>query len=239
MENLSQSLTSESNEWDRIRLEFIAEHEAGNRPTLDAFAARYPQYAGELTDFILDYLQTENAVARQEAREAQQGTVRETPAPYAIRAWEKTLAALGIPTEGVLTEPTPATTPTTPEVITFSAPATLNDLRKARNWSPRNLAEKLQMPVGVVLKLQSGQISAWPQRLSERLAEVLTIAVSEAEAVLRATRTAQHPVAAAFSAQGQPDTATVVQKQGESMTFDQAMAEETLTDAQKKVWQME
>src|SRR5687767_5783661 len=102
MDNLSHLVTDVSDEWERIRLEFIEEHEAGNHPTLDVFAARYPRYVSELTDFVLDYLETENAVARREAREVVPGSLQETPAPYAVRVWEMTLASLGIATESIL-----------------------------------------------------------------------------------------------------------------------------------------
>jgi hypothetical protein len=230
MEKHSQSQTTAPNEWERIRLAFIDAYEAGHHPTLDAFVALYPQYADELTDFILDYLQVENALARREAQEASQGNIQDTPAPYAIEVWKKTLASLGISTEGILDQ--------TPEVTLVSATATLNEIRKSRNWSPRHLAQQLQIPLGVVVKLQSGLIRSWPQLLSELLADTLRIAVTEADAILTQTRNANRSIAAAFSAQGQPETETIVQKQGEVMTFEEAMAEEVLTDAQKRVWQM-
>jgi hypothetical protein len=77
---------------EQIRQEFIAEQEAGRTPTLEAFVARYPKYAGELTNFILDYLRTENAAAR--VRKASR--VQEEPASYAVSAVNRALTSLGI-----------------------------------------------------------------------------------------------------------------------------------------------
>lgn len=94
------SLQATPDLWEQVRLEFIAEHEAGHQPTLEAFAARYPQFASELTEFVFDYLHMENAVARHASASSETAgaqIVREPSASYAVSVLEQTLAALGLP----------------------------------------------------------------------------------------------------------------------------------------------
>lgn len=91
-ETTTSSPTPYDDTLERIRQEFIAEHEAGRTLTLEAFIARYPEYAGKLTEFILDYLRTENAVARV----TKASRVQEEAASYAVSAANRALTSLGI-----------------------------------------------------------------------------------------------------------------------------------------------
>lgn len=47
-----------------IELDFMEAWEAGSSPTLQDYVARYPQYAGAITEFVLGYLELEGALAR-------------------------------------------------------------------------------------------------------------------------------------------------------------------------------
>jgi hypothetical protein len=83
--------------FEQIRLEFIEEQEKGKHPTLDIFVARYPEYAERLTEFVVDYLNVQNALCRNEVDSS--NTVREQPKPYVIRGWERAMSELDIPDE--------------------------------------------------------------------------------------------------------------------------------------------
>ncbi len=69
---------------DTIQMRFMEEWEAGAGPTLQAYVERYPQFMEELTDFVLDFVQMEAALAH-----TPEPT---TPSPEAERARELALA---------------------------------------------------------------------------------------------------------------------------------------------------
>ena len=197
--------------FEQIRLEFIAEQEAGHAPTLDAFAARHPEYAAPLADFILDYLRIENGAARR--------PLTDQASPEAKRVLARTLTALGI------------------EKTTAPA-ATLADTRKARALSLGELSRRLLLPTPLTLKIERGQITRWPARLAEKLAEALETTREQAHAILNATAGSfGGETAAAFSAEGNPDVAAVAARRQETFAFEDALARESLTSEQAAFWQ--
>jgi hypothetical protein len=204
---------------EQIRLVFIEEHEAGRTPALEAFVARYPKYARELTDFILDHLRTKNAVARM--------VVAESPSPYAVAAVNRALASLGIASQS-----------STATEHSFSAQP-LNEVRNARNWSLGELARHLLLPNNVALKLERGQIISWTNRLREKVAEVLAVSQEQAEAILHTTAGNFRNPAAAFSAEGDPDIATVNERRQERFDFTDLLSKEQLTPEQSAFWNAE
>ena len=204
---------------EQIRLEFIAEHEAGQTPTLEAFISRYPKYAVELTDFILDFLRTKNAMAQME--------VQEEASPYATAAVNRALASLGISDLA----------PSTSEPAFSIQP--LVEIRNALNWSLGELARRLLLPVNMVLKLERGQFASWPSQLEDKLAETLSASRERASAILKVTAGSFRKTAAAFSAEGDPDIETVNQRRQETFDFTEVLAKERLTPEQAAFWKVE
>jgi transcriptional regulator with XRE-family HTH domain len=209
MRHVTQRTHPYDDAFERIRLEFIAEHEAGRAPTLYDYAARYPNYAAALADFILDYLRMENAAVRTAPADA--------ASPAAERALERALAGI------VATAPA-------------AQALALADWRKERGWSLGELARRLLLPVSLALKIERGQIVTWPGRLAEKLAEAMGATPEQAEAALRATAGNFRAEAAAFFADGDPDVATVAQRRRETFAFDEALSRERLTPEQAAYW---
>lgn len=54
----------EPNDLDAIELQFIQEWDEGANPTLQQYVAKYPEYAREITEFVLDFVEYDAAVAR-------------------------------------------------------------------------------------------------------------------------------------------------------------------------------
>lgn len=209
---------SSEDTFDAIRREYISEHEAGNAPTLEAFVARHPRYAGELTDFILDYLAVENAVAGDHIPDQAE----------AYRAGtDRAFAALGIER--------PAAPVETVELST----GTLREARTAKGWTFADMARRLHLPTGLLLKAERGQITDWPAKLTQTLADALAVPRAAAEQLLQATAGNFRQTAAAFSADGDPDVATANARRQETFTFADALAKEKLTPEQAAFWQAE
>ncbi len=231
-DNLRKRQEATEEALERARLEFIAEHEAGNAPTLEAFLARYPrQYAARLTEFVLDYLRLAGAERREGATGADR--VAEAPAPaYAVAAWERALGRLGID-------------PAVEKEAEEAAVRTLAGERAARGLSLAALARGLRLPVPLALKVERGQFAAWPERLTDALAEALSVARDRAEAILAATAAAAaatggSATAAAYSAEGDPEVEAVAARRREALEFDAALEAERragrLTREQDAFW---
>lgn len=112
--------------------------------------------------------------------------------------------------------------------------AVRNDLK----WSLGDLARHLLIPASVALKIERGQITTWPDRLTSRIAEVMDTTQQYAEAILRATAGNFRTEAAAFSAEGDPDIATVTQRRQETFDFEDVLAKERLTPEQIAYWKV-
>ncbi len=67
------------------------------------------------------------------------------------------------------------------------SPLTVLIARKERGWTLAELARRLLLPNGLVLKLERGQIVTWPRQLAARLAEALDSTPLVADSILRAT----------------------------------------------------
>ena len=117
------------------------------------------------------------------------------------------------------------------------APArTILETRKARGWSLGDLARRLLLPSKLTLKIERGQIGTWSLRLAERLAEVLETAREDADAILMATAGSFRREAAAFSAEGDPEVETIGKRRQETLDFDEALSQESLTPEQAAYW---
>lgn len=118
----------------------------------------------------------------------------------------------------------------------ISPPKTVLDSRKALGWSLGDLARRLLLPDRIALKIERGQIATWPIRLTEKLAEALETTQEYADAVLTETAGNFRTTAAAFSAEGDPEVATVGQRRQETLDFDEALSMERLTPEQAAYW---
>ncbi len=108
--------------------------------------------------------------------------------------------------------------------------------RKDLGWSVGELAKRLLIPVRLALKLERGQIITWPERLTTKLAEVMETTRDHAEAILQITAGNFSTEAAAFSAEGDPDVATVAKNRQETFDFSEALDKEPLTPEQAACW---
>lgn len=81
------------NEIALIELSFMEAWETGSNPTLQDYIARYPQYAAEITEFVLEFLELEGALART--------PLPETPAAATDQAVTRALKAVFAPAENL------------------------------------------------------------------------------------------------------------------------------------------
>lgn len=186
-------------DFENVKLRFIAESEAGQAPKLQDYNRRYPQFAGELTEFALQFTALENAAER----------ISESP--LASDATRNRIREI---------------------VAQTSAPAhNLADARVAMNWTLARFARELNVPQRAVVKLVRG-LSAWPQQLEEKLAEVLGRSQTEARRMLENTR----PIPATqFKASSQPQQSASAFPTWQNV-LDECAQSGDLSDEQKREW---
>ena len=198
-----------NDELETIRLEFIDEHEAGKRPTLESYTQRYPQYVAQLTDFVLDFLRLENATKNV--------PLLETASPEAERGMAKAMAALGFATQ--------------------EEAQTLTEARKAKGMTQAALARLLHLPASIIIQIERGQAAQWGQKLVAALSEALGISSQQSEATL--SRTAQFTYGGAqvaLSARENPDVASLVRDRQSKHSFQEILKMAQLSDEQAAYW---
>jgi hypothetical protein len=132
----------------RITAQFVAEREAGQRPRLEDYARRYPQYVDEIADFVTYYY----------AMEA--GLPTDTASIPSLSAGSR--AALDLAWERV-------TEPLTEHTITLAS------LARRQHYSLARLAATLDLSPDIVQQLARRQIepTTLPRELLLRLSRVL------------------------------------------------------------------
>lgn len=133
----------------RITAQFVAEQEAGQRPRLEDYARRYPQYVDEITDFVTYYY----------AMEA--GLPTDTASVPSLSAGSR--AALDLAWERI-------------DTPFASSSLTLSTLARRQHYPLARLASMLNLSVDIVEQLARRQLepATIPGELLQRLARVLT-----------------------------------------------------------------
>jgi transcriptional regulator with XRE-family HTH domain len=146
-------------------LELVAARERGDAGVLGRLLVAYPTQVGELSEFNASLIATTSYEA-------------ETPTPevdaLAERARRRAFTAV-FPVQ-------------TASAAAAAAVASLQALRKARNLTPRALANRLGLGVDVLSSLERGLIRAAsvPERLVRTLGETLGISTEQVQSVLQA-----------------------------------------------------
>lgn len=137
----------------RITAQFVAEQEAGERPRLEEYVRRYPQFVDEITDFVTYYYTVES------------GLPTNTASIPSMSAGSR--AALDLAWERVTT-PLPGN------------PLTLASLARQQHFSLARLAASLDLSADIVEQLARSQIDpvTLPHELLQRLSRVLAQSLS-------------------------------------------------------------
>lgn len=137
----------------RITAQFVAEEEAGQRPRLEEYVRRYPQYVDEIADFVTYYY----------AMEA--GLPTDTTSVPSLTAGSR--AALDLAWSKVNT-PLPAES------------VTLASLARRQDYSLTRLAALLDLSADIVEQLAGCQLNptTLPRELLQRMARVLSQSTS-------------------------------------------------------------
>lgn len=176
--------------FDKITFAFMDEWEQGDatgtRPALGDYLTRYPQYAAQLTDFVLDFVRFER------------GGAIDYTAPLStplIRAGERVRESLGLPQY----------LPEAPPSQTFA------ELMKESGVKLVTLSKTLGVPALFLNQIQRGLLTDWSGALVNRFAAALNRSVDEINAALHTSRATGGSLAGAhFRAQnGDPDTKAV------------------------------
>ena len=109
---------------------------------------------------------------------------------------------------------------------------TLNEARKALDWTPDDLAQKLNLPTRIVVSLSRGLIEDWPRRLEHKLSAVLMRPIEQVKALLKNSVVTP---AANFSADG-PIGAPNLQRVSFRAALEACDRAEPLTSEQKDEW---
>jgi transcriptional regulator with XRE-family HTH domain len=205
MENTNQTY---NDKLERLRLEFIAEHEAGKRPTLESLVRRAPEHAASLTDFVTAYLRQESATAKT--------PLPETASEATKRGIARALQSLGF------AEP---------------AITSLVAAREARGWEAFELAKRLSLPNKLVIELERGRISDCPARLRQLLAAAFETTQETVQGWLESLRAqGTQELQVAYLAEGDPEVAALQRNRQATLTFAEALGQARLTPQQKAFW---
>lgn len=208
---------SHAPDWDEVKNNFVAAWHDGEQPTLHQWASRHPQFAIELTDFVLDFVALENAAAR----EAQ--TISPPPVSQTLTSTTREAILRAIRQTSAISADSRA------------AVQTLAEARKARGWRVDQLATALNVPDWIALQLERGALRDWPAKLEERLSEVLQTSRAQIAAALQASIAAPQTAAAHFHSEAAPvASAPVVRTFGEALEV--CAQQGQLSVEQKREW---
>lgn len=136
-----------------ITAQFVAEQEAGQRPRLEEYARRYPQFVDEITDFVTYYYAVETGLP-----DNTESMPSLSPSSRAAldRAWERV------------------------DALPSSESSALSALARRQRCTLTQLAETLDLSVDIVEQLARRQIdpTTLPRELLQRLAYALTQSMS-------------------------------------------------------------
>lgn len=137
----------------RITAQFVAEQEAGQRPRLEEYARRYPQYVDEITDFVTYYYAVETGLP---ADTASMPSLSPSSRAALDRAWERVGA------------------------LPVTEASALSALARRQRCSLSQLASALDLSVDIVEQLARRQLdpATLPRELLQRLASVLAQSIS-------------------------------------------------------------
>ena len=204
---------SHAPDWDEVKNNFVAAWHDGEQPTLHQWASRHPQFAIELTDFVLDFVALENAAAREAKTSSAQPTASTTREAI-LRAIRQTSAI---------------------SADSRAAVQTLAEARKARGWRVDQLATALNVPDWIALQLERGALRDWPAKLEERLSQALETSRAQVAAMVQASIAAPQTAAAHFHSEAAPvATAPVVRTFGEALEV--CARQGHLSVEQKREW---
>lgn len=194
----------ESREMRQMKMELVAAHERGESAALRQMAQRYPAQVEMLADFVAGLYATD--LDEQEMAlpiTAEMETI-------SMRARQRALGAVF----GAASAPQKASALLSP----------LAQARRATGISLVDLARRLALGTDVVQKLEQGRIAvaSLPQKLTDRLAEALSMTSEQASNLLRA----------APGTQAQPALMRVVPRKGGKAAQQEAMSAEPLTFAE-------
>ncbi len=144
----------------RITAQYVDEVRAGQRPKVSDYLARYPQYAGEIADFVAYYHTVEVDLPGETS----------ITSPLA----ENFRIAVGSARKRVLQPEAQSTHKLTTLLVTLDK----------QRLTPGQLADKIGLSVDIVAKLEQRKIAASsiPMEMYKRLAEVLQQPVRAIEA---------------------------------------------------------
>lgn len=197
----------------RITAQYVTELQSGCQPKLSEYIARYPHYAHELADFVTYY----HAVELQTATEPVHPSSSPEEFHIAIEsAWQRI---------------SPTMTPSLKSV------ATLLETAKKRRLSPSRLAQRLELSIDVVTKLEQHKIisSSIPTVLTHRLAETLRQPADAIQAYLAFASV--EPAQKLHVAEPPGVYAAHTLSAEQPQRFRQALEESTqMAEAQKAMW---
>jgi hypothetical protein len=189
----------EEQDFDEIKLQFIADWEEGSAPTLQNYLQRFPQFREQIVDFVLFYAPMRRAGDR----------VTDSPIPSesTLKIIEETVARTALPVQN------------------------LTQARQAKKWSVGQVAQQLNLPNELVLRLLRGY-EEWPSKLEHKIASVFNWTPWQAHLVLSSTKPI---VPTQAKATGQPQAQTMKRRsfQADLEEFDR---EGKLTAEQRQEW---
>lgn len=203
----------------RITARYVAEVQAGLRPRLDEYLARYPQYADEIVEFVAYY----------QAVEAHIPPIIDAPGPLS----DNSRIALQHAQERLAQSKARS-----PEQI-----STLLITANKERLTPSQLATRLGLSVDIIKLLEQRKIdpSTLPREVGRRLAQELRRPTGVIEAYLNSTdqeasfKQKKHPQLKVAEEQVQyPERVAEIAR---GFSFRQAVEASTqLSDEQKRIW---
>lgn len=225
-ETLATQREADDPEFRRILADLLEAMEEGKPAAADRIAREHPAHAPAL---LQSALYAEAAASRMRNLG---DSVPDSVAEAGMRAAFRRLGF--VPSE--ISETDSNSAPRPAGIGDGLPPQSLLAARQDRGWSLAELARRLSLPAGMVLKLEQGRIVSWPERLAARLADALETTRERAESILTATGGSHRAGALAFSASGDPEVAAVQRNRRETLDFEEALAKERLTPEQAAIW---
>lgn len=177
--------TNTDTTWEAVQFAFMEEWEAaeanGSRPTLGDYLQRYPQYAHELTDFVLGFVALERT-----------DSPFNYSTPEAEQAGTRVRETLGLGEYAATVEAEP----------------NFADLMQEAGVSIVKLKNALGVPPVLINRMQNGLLSDWSGALLRRVGDAMNRTADEVAAALQQSLATGGSLAAAnFKATGgDPDT---------------------------------
>jgi transcriptional regulator with XRE-family HTH domain len=202
----------------QAKMDLAAAHAVGESALLREVAVRYPAQLEELADFVAGLYATD--VDEQEAALLITADIE----AITLRARQRALDAVFVTASATQTVETPV--------------RILAQERKARGLSLMQLGQRLDLGVDVVQKLEQGRITvaSLPQRLTDRLADVLALSRERIGEILQKTP-GQSLQPALLRRRTVGRTAPSENQPAQPQTFAEAVQRSpSMTDEQRAFW---